>query len=65
MYRDVERGYGVLEAVLQVTTGGPRLPWLVTIQNMGYIPAGPWTWLIFLLATVAIWAIWRARRPDL
>ena len=65
MYRDVERGYGVFEAVLQVTTGGLRLPWLVTMQNMGYVPAGPWAWLVFLLASVAIWAIWRVRRPAL
>ena len=65
MYRDVERGYGVLEAVLQVTTRGLRLPWLATMQNMGYIPAGPWAWLVFLLASLAIWVIWRIRRPAL
>ena len=59
MYRDVEQGLGVLEAVIGITTRGPRLPWLATLQSMGYVPAGPWAWPFLFLAGGVIWAIWR------
>jgi hypothetical protein len=66
MYRDVEQGLGVLEAVIRVTAEGPRLPWLTRLQRMQYIPAGPWTWIVFAGAAVVLWAIWRPRiRPYL
>jgi hypothetical protein len=63
MYRDVEQGLGVLEPLLHVTAGGPRLPWLTTLQSLGYVPAGPWAWLPILLAALAVWLLWG--RPGL
>jgi hypothetical protein len=67
MYRDVEQGPGVFQAVIQITTHGPRLPWLATLQSIGYVPAGPWAWPVLLLGAGVIWAIWRPRgrgRPS-
>jgi len=34
MHRDVERGLGVLEAIVRVTIGGLELPWLTTMKRM-------------------------------
>jgi len=61
MYRDVEYGRGILEAVIQVTLGGPRLPWLTTVQRMGYVPAGFIVWvLLSALAAVTLF-LWTFR----
>lgn len=62
MYRDAEQGFGVLQAVREVTLGGPRLPWVTTLQGLGYIH-GPWPALIALAtAGVVIGAVWSVRR---
>ncbi len=35
MHRDVELGRGVVESLIQISSGGPRLPWLTTLGRMG------------------------------
>lgn len=63
MYRDVERGYGVLESIRSVTMEGPRLPWVATLERLGYLTPGTWTLpvLAFLAAMIAgVWLL-----PDL
>lgn len=66
MYRDVEQGNGIFEAIKRVTVEGPRLPWLTTLERMGFVQhsiAVP----LLLLAAVAIGLIWfvGARRTVL
>lgn len=57
MYRDVEQGFGVFEAVKNITLEGFRLPWLVTLERMGFVPnASPIP--LFLLCAALIWAWW-------
>lgn len=36
MYRDVEQGSGIFEAVKHITLGGPSFPWLTTLERMGF-----------------------------
>jgi hypothetical protein len=57
MYRDVEQGFGVFEAVKNITLEGFKLPWLTTLERMGFVQnasAIP----LFLLCAVLIWALW-------
>lgn len=66
MYRDVEQGFGVFESLKHVTLEGFRLPWLVTLERMGFVQnasAIP----LFLLCGVMIWALWSVgkQRPNL
>jgi hypothetical protein len=65
MYRDVEQGWGVFESLIHITTEGPRLPWLRTIELMGFIPRGPYTILLLALAVGIIWVIWNIKVPNL
>lgn len=63
MYRDVERGYGVLEPILHVSLGGLQLPWLTTLERMGppfsnYTDAGASALPLLLLAGAVIGAMW-------
>lgn len=58
MYRDVEQGLGVFEAVKAVTLGGFRLPWLTTFERMGFIENASALPLL-LLSGAVIWALWR------
>jgi len=65
MYRDVEQGFGIFEAIRHVTLEGFRLPWMVTLERMGFVQnasAIP----LFLLCGVVIWALWSvgARRAE-
>lgn len=57
MYRDVEQGSGVLESLRHITFEGFRLPWLVTIERMGYLSRGSVAPLL-LLASAMVIAIW-------
>lgn len=62
MYRDVELGAGVLEPVKQITFGGLRLPWVTTLERMGYV-SGPTTVLLLVITTlVAVTSIWLVGR---
>jgi hypothetical protein len=57
MYRDVEQGFGILEPIKHITLEGFQLPWLMTLERMGFIQnasAIP----LFLLCGVMIWALW-------
>jgi hypothetical protein len=59
MYRDVEQGLGVFEAIRHITLEGFRLPWLTTLERMGFVneaSAIP----LFLLTGIVVWVIWSA-----
>lgn len=58
MYRDVEHGLGVFEAVIHVTFEGFRFPWLTTLKNMGYFPNGVSAVPLLLLLGTVFWMIW-------
>ncbi|MEZ5428810.1 MAG: hypothetical protein R2747_21375 [Pyrinomonadaceae bacterium] len=58
MYRDVEQGFGIFESIRHITLEGFRLPWLTTLEKMGFVQnasAIP----LFLVCGVMIWALWR------
>lgn len=57
MYRDVEQGMGIPEAIKNITLGGFQLPWLNTIERMGYVQEASALPLLALSA-VLIWIIW-------
>lgn len=59
MYREVEIGFGVLEAPVRITLEGFRLPWLSTLQKMNYVPATATPLALFAVVAAIIWAIWR------
>jgi len=57
MYRDVEQGLGIFESLKHITFEGFQLPWLTTLERMGFVQnasAIP----LFLLCAVMIWALW-------
>lgn len=57
MYRDVEQGFGIFEAVKNITLEGFRLPWLMTLKGMGFVQnASPIP--LFLLCAFFIWVLW-------
>lgn len=59
MYRDVEQGLGVLESVKQISFHGLRLPWMITLQKMGYLPEGTSALPVLLICTAIIWILWK------
>jgi hypothetical protein len=61
MYRDVELGLGVFESLIHVTLEGPRLPWLVTLERLGYVAAVPVSTLVLIVAAALIWVLWTIR----
>jgi hypothetical protein len=61
MYRDVEQGWGVLESLIHITTGGPRLPWLMTLERMGY-GAGQVMLPLLLVCAIIVWWLWIGTR---
>jgi hypothetical protein len=63
MYRDVEQGSGILEAIKSITLGGFQLPWLKTLERMGYVQESS-VLPLFLLAGVAIWIFWNVNRHS-
>lgn len=65
MYRDVEQGFGVFESIRHVTLEGFRLPWLTTLERMGFVGNTSAIPLLFL-TFIAIWLIWSvgARRAG-
>jgi hypothetical protein len=63
MYRDVERGFGVLDPIFHVFIGGFQLPVLTVLSRMkdqygDYAINGVSPLPIFALAAVVVWAIW-------
>lgn len=66
MYRDVEQGLGVFESLKHITLEGFRLPWLTTLEKMGFV-SGASVLPLFLLCGALIWAMWSvgAKRQTL
>jgi mannosyltransferase len=58
MARDVEQGLGVLEPLRQIAAGGFRLPWLTTLERMGYVAEGALEIPLLVGSAIAIGAIW-------
>ncbi len=63
MYRDVELGSGIFEAIKNITLGGFQLPWLKTLERMGYVQESS-VLPLFLLAAVVIWILWNVNRHS-
>jgi hypothetical protein len=66
MYRDVERGLGLLEPVLHVLGGGFQLPAMTTLSRLGttygdYFAQGASPLPLFLLTAVILYGIWSTR----
>jgi hypothetical protein len=64
MYRDVELGLGIFESPIHITLGGPRLPWMTTLEGLGYIPTGTSALPVMIACGVLIWVIWRVGRRS-
>ncbi|HET9531650.1 MAG TPA: dolichyl-phosphate beta-glucosyltransferase, partial [Blastocatellia bacterium] len=67
MHRDVERGLGVLDPILQIFFGGFKLPALTTLSNMGgqygeFFSNGTSPLPFFFLAAAILYAIWARPR---
>lgn len=63
MYRDVEKGFGVLDPILQVFLGGFKLPLLTVLSRMGhqygdYTSGGVSPLPLFALAAAVLAGIW-------
>jgi hypothetical protein len=58
MHRDVEQGWGVLESIKQITLQGFRLPWLTTLERMGYVSGSASVIPLFVVCTAIIWTLW-------
>ncbi|MCI0791810.1 MAG: hypothetical protein J4O02_08575 [Chloroflexi bacterium] len=67
MYREVGDGHplGVLEAVTRTTLDGVRLPWLTTLEQLGYVPDGALAAPMLLMLGVAIILVWTIRSPAM
>ena len=66
MYRDVERGLGMLEPILHVFIGGFQLPALTTLSRMGgqygdYFSRGVSVFPLFALTAAILFGIWSKR----
>ena len=64
MYRDVERGLGVLDPLLNVFIGGFQLPFLTVLSRMGaaygdYAARGVSPLPLFALCAAIVWGIWK------
>ncbi|MCB1018647.1 MAG: hypothetical protein KDC27_01910 [Acidobacteria bacterium] len=69
MFRDVERGRGVLDPLLDLFADGPALPALTTLARIEGPWAGlagsPWTALaLYAVVGGVVWAIWRPMRGS-
>ena len=63
MYRDVERGWGMAEPILQVVTGGVQLPALTVLSRMegqygDYLVARASPLLLFVLTAMILCGVW-------
>ncbi len=57
MYRDVEQGLGVFESIKHITLEGFQLPWLTTLERMGFVNNASEIPLLFLTGVI-IWLLW-------
>ncbi len=57
MYRDVEQGFGIFESIKHITLEGFRLPWLTTLERMGFVN-GSFALPILLISAILILLIW-------
>ena len=66
MYRDVEQGFGVFESIRHITLEGFQLPWLTTLERMGFVANASPLPLLFLCG-ILIWMLWsiRTKSPHL
>lgn len=64
MYRDVEQGWGIFESLFVISTKGPRLPWLMTLERLGYLPGWVSAWQVLIVLGIVILAIWYFRFPN-
>jgi hypothetical protein len=53
----------VIDAVARVTVEGLRLPWLTTLELLGYVPQGIFAAPLLLLLAAVLLIMWRARIP--
>lgn len=59
MYRDIERGYGLLEPMAHVFTEGLQLPFFTVLSRMGYVKHGAIPALLILLTAAMVYLLWR------
>jgi hypothetical protein len=63
MYRDVERGFGILDPVVHVFAGGFQLPVLTVLSRMGqyaeYTGAAASPLPLFAVTAAAVYGVWR------
>ena len=64
MYRDVEQRWGIFESLIDISTNGPRLPWLTTLERLGYLPGWISAWQVLILLVIIVLAIWNFRFPH-
>lgn len=68
MYRDVERGLGILEPILKIYLGGFQLPILNVLSRMGayanYFERGPSPLPLFALTAALLCGIWMWPRGN-
>ncbi|MGH9901066.1 MAG: hypothetical protein ACRD68_04410, partial [Pyrinomonadaceae bacterium] len=69
MYRDVERGLGVLDPVLNVFLGGFQLPALTTLSRVGaqygdFFANGVSPLPLFLLTAAVLYGVWAPRHDH-
>lgn len=65
MYRDIERGFGVLDTVLHVAIGGFQLPALTVLSRLGaageYAAGGVSPLPIFAMTAAILFVVWSGR----
>jgi len=65
MYRDVEQDLGVFESIIQISFEGLRLPWLKTLEAMGYVSSSALMFPLLLLCAAVIWVLCSINKPLL
>lgn len=69
MYRDVERGLGLLDPVARIATGGFQLPVLTVLSRLGaqygdYFQNGTSPLFLFAMTAGIVFAIWTTEAPG-
>jgi hypothetical protein len=65
MYRDVEQGLGVFEAVIRITLEGFQIPWLTTLSRMGYIERNASALPLLFVTAVFLTLLWRVKSDSI